>query len=292
MQEWSCCCCSTPWPLLSSYWTITSSMHYLKSSTRSNQEREMAEIAISLHDEESKVIVMQEWSCCCCSTPWPLLSSYWNFTSSMHYVKSSTCSNQEREMAEIAIPLHKRSDMHRHAKVIMLLLQHAMSTTLIVLEFHKWHSLCESQHKLQPTERERWLRWPSLCTNEAACIVKQKWSCCCCSTPWALLSSYWNFTSDIHYAKASTSSNQEREMAEIAIPLHKTKRHASSCKNDHAAATACHEHYSSSYWTFTSDKHYVKTSKSSDQERGITEIAISLHKRSDMHRHAIVMMLL
>jgi hypothetical protein len=33
-------------------------------------------------------------------------------------------------MAEIAIPLHKRSGMHRHAKVIMLLLQHAMSTTL------------------------------------------------------------------------------------------------------------------------------------------------------------------
>jgi hypothetical protein len=33
-------------------------------------------------------------------------------------------------MAKIATPLHKRSGMHRHAKVIMLLLQHAMSTTL------------------------------------------------------------------------------------------------------------------------------------------------------------------
>jgi hypothetical protein len=54
-----------------------------------------------------------------------------------HTMRKPAQTPTKREMAKIAIPLHKRSGMHRHAKVIMLLLQHAMSTTLVVLGFHK-----------------------------------------------------------------------------------------------------------------------------------------------------------
>ena len=43
----------------------------------------------------------------------------------------------KREMAEIAIPLHKQSGMHRDAIVIMLLLQHAMSTTIASTRFNQ-----------------------------------------------------------------------------------------------------------------------------------------------------------
>ena len=213
LQEWSCCCCSTQWPLLSSYWYFTSAIHYEKTSSSSKQEREMAGIAIPLHDEAG-VIIMQEWSCCCFSTPWPLLSLYWIFISNEHYVKTSTRSNQEREMAGIAIPLHDK------AEVIVMLQEWSCcccSTQWPLLSSY-WYftSAIHYEKTSSSSKQEREMAEIAIpLHDEAEVIVIQEWSCCCFSTPWPLLSSYWYFTIAIHYVKTSTTSNQEREMAKV-----------------------------------------------------------------------------
>ena len=51
--------------------------------------------------------------------------------------RRSTNSNTQREMASVAIPLHDETKLRQHnhsnARVIMLLLQHAVITTLLAL---------------------------------------------------------------------------------------------------------------------------------------------------------------
>jgi len=168
-----------------------------QTSTSSNQEREMAELAIPLHDK-TKCVAAYSFPCKSNHAAATACHDHYSHCTDKSQVAFtlwiSTSSNQEREMSNEYIPLHDKTK------------------SAAAYSFP-----CKSNHAAATACHDHY----SHCTDKSQVAF----------TLWI-----------------STSSNQEREMSNEYIPLHdKTKSAAAysfPCKSNHAAATACYDHYS------------------------------------------------